>query len=201
MICYVVVIYCNIVVVRCRALLMNASEKHSNQSLLGLETDRLILRRLTLDDAEFLLELMNDPEWLQYIGDRQVYNVQQAKAHLYEGPFKMYQEHGMGMLAVVVKSSNQVIGMTGIMHRSDELPPDIGYAFLASARGKGYAYEAASGMFAVACRNISSKQIWGVVNKLNHDSVKLLLKLGFEPLPEKPEGAELDTLYFRYLIQ
>jgi RimJ/RimL family protein N-acetyltransferase len=65
-----------------------------------LETERLRLRELTLDDAPFILRLLNDPAWLEFIGDRGVRTVEAARDYLSGGPLKMYREHGLGLWLV-----------------------------------------------------------------------------------------------------
>ena len=65
--------------------------------MLVLETPRLLLRRFTLDDAAFILRLVNDPSWLRFIGDKNVHNLDGARRYLREGPLDMYQRHGFGM--------------------------------------------------------------------------------------------------------
>ena len=94
-----------------------------------LETPRLILRRLTLDDAEFIFRLVNDPSWLRFIGDKNVHNLDDARRYLREGPLDMYQRYGFGMYRVEEREGGTPAGMCGLIKR-DTLPDvDVGYAF------------------------------------------------------------------------
>src|SRR5215210_8708442 len=95
-----------------------------------LETDRLRLRQFTLQDTSFIIELLNSPGWLKFIGDRNVKSEPQARNYLENGPLKSYQEYGYGLSMVERKTDNQAIGMCGILKRQTLEHPDIGFAFL-----------------------------------------------------------------------
>jgi RimJ/RimL family protein N-acetyltransferase len=93
-----------------------------------LQTDRLILRRYTLDDAEFIVRLVNDPSWLRFIGDKNVHNLDDARRYLREGPLDMYERYGFGMFRVEERDGGTPAGMCGLIKR-DTLPDvDVGYA-------------------------------------------------------------------------
>ena len=95
-----------------------------------LKTDRLTIRRLTLDDAEFILKLLNEPSFLRYIGDKGVRNIEDAIRYLQTGPLASYERFGFGQFLVELKESSMPIGMSGLIKR-DTLPDvDIGFAFL-----------------------------------------------------------------------
>ncbi|MEP7191174.1 MAG: GNAT family N-acetyltransferase, partial [Roseiflexaceae bacterium] len=70
-----------------------------------LETERLILRRLSAEDAAFMLELLNDPGWLRFIGDRGVHTLEDARDYILNGPVAMYRRAGFGMYMVELKQS------------------------------------------------------------------------------------------------
>ena len=146
------------------------------QSLL---TSRLRLRPLIMDDAKFILELVTDPDWLTYIGDKGVYSIDDAKAYICDGPQAMYQQHGLGLLLVESLESSKSLGLCGLLKR-DNLPmPDVGFAFLAAARGQGYAYEAASAVIAHSFQQTSVDCLAAITSKTNMRSQTLLQKLGF----------------------
>jgi RimJ/RimL family protein N-acetyltransferase len=145
-----------------------------------LETDRLMVRRLTLDDAEFVFRLVNDPSWLRFIGDKGVRTLDDARNYLRTGPLDMYQRYGFGLFRVEPKESGVPIGMCGLIKR-DTLPDaDIGYAFLPEYRGKGYAVEAANAVLSFGDRTIGLKRILAITSIDNDSSVRVLEKIGMK---------------------
>ncbi len=143
-----------------------------------IETERLFLRKFTLHDAPFMLELLNTPTWLQFIGDRNVHTIADAENYLLNGSLKSYEENGFGFYAVIEKSSTKTIGMCGLIKR-DSLPDiDIGFAFLPDLIGKGFGYEAASATLAYAKNSLKIDRIIAIVNPDNEKSIGLLKKIG-----------------------
>src|SRR6478736_8102385 len=108
-----------------------------------LETERLQLRQFEIDDAEFIVELVNTPGWLKFIGDRNIKTTEDAIRYLQNGPMKSYQENGFGLSLVEEKGNRKSIGMCGILKRDSLENPDIGFALLPEFVGKGYAFEIA----------------------------------------------------------
>jgi RimJ/RimL family protein N-acetyltransferase len=98
--------------------------------LFTLETERLTLRELTTDDAEFILRLLNEPSFLRFIGDKGVRNLQDARQYILNGPIASYNQNGFGLYLVVLKSTNTSIGMCGLIKRETLADVDIGFAFL-----------------------------------------------------------------------
>jgi RimJ/RimL family protein N-acetyltransferase len=145
-----------------------------------LETDRLILRRFTLNDAEFIFRLVNDPSWLRFIGDKNVQDLDGARRYLREGPLDMYERYGFGMYRVEERDSGTPTGMCGLIKR-DTLPDvDVGYAFLPEFRGKGYAYEAASAVLDHGHRVFGLQRILAIVSPDNATSIRVLEKAGMK---------------------
>lgn len=148
--------------------------------MLVLETNRLILRRFTLDDAEFIFKLVNDPSWLRFIGDKNVHNLDDARRYLHEGPLDMYERYGFGMYRVEERDSGTPVGMCGLIKR-DTLPDaDVGYAFLPEFRGKGYAYEAAAAVLEHGNRKFGLKRILAITSLDNATSIRVLEKAGMK---------------------
>jgi RimJ/RimL family protein N-acetyltransferase len=143
-----------------------------------LETERLILRWLSADDAAFILELVNDPGWLQFIGDRGVRTLEDARGYILNGPVAMYQRVGFGLYMVELKHSATPIGMCGLIKRPNLDDVDIGFAFLPAFCGQGYAYEAASAIMTYAQDTIGLKRVVAIVAPDNQRSITLLTKLG-----------------------
>jgi RimJ/RimL family protein N-acetyltransferase len=159
-----------------------------------LETDRLILRHLSTADAEFILELVNDPSFIRYIGDKQVRTLEDAQRYVLDGPVKSYQTYGFGLNLVELKSEAKPIGICGILKR-DTLPdPDIGFAFLPAYWNQGYAFEAADAVMKHARDAFKVKTILAITTPDNEASGKLLTKIGmtFERLIKlTPESDEV----------
>jgi RimJ/RimL family protein N-acetyltransferase len=148
--------------------------------MIVLQTERLILRRLTLDDAAFILELVNEPSWLQFIGDRGVRNLEDARNYLVKGPLAGYDRVGFGLYLVESKDSGVPMGMCGLIKR-DTLPDvDIGFAFFPRFWGQGYAYEAAAAVLAYGRKTLGLKRIVAITDPDNHSSIKLLERLGLK---------------------
>jgi [ribosomal protein S5]-alanine N-acetyltransferase len=143
-----------------------------------LETERLILRWLSAEDAAFILELVNDPEWLQFIGDRGVRTLEDARAYIQNGPIAMYHRVGFGLFLVELKQSATPMGMCGLIERAGLEDIDIGYAFLPAFRGQGYAYESASAMMTYAQDTLGLKRVVAITVPDNQRSITLLTKLG-----------------------
>lgn len=145
-----------------------------------LETQRLILRKLTLDDAAFILELLNTPTWLQFIGDRNVHSIEDAENYLRNGSLKSYQEHGFGFYAVIEKSSNKTIGICGLIKRDNLEDIDIGFAFLPNLLSTGFGFEAALATLDYALNMLKIKRIIAIVNPDNEKSIGLIKKIGLK---------------------
>lgn len=145
-----------------------------------LETERLQLRELTYADAAFIIELLNSPGWLAYIGDRNVRNEAQAIAYLENGPIKSYALNGYGLFMVMLKESQTLIGMCGIINRDILEHPDIGFALLPEYAGQGYAFEMAAATLKYAKETLSLSKILAIVLPSNTHSIRLLEKIGLE---------------------
>jgi [ribosomal protein S5]-alanine N-acetyltransferase len=158
-----------------------------------LETSRLTLRRLEFDDAPFIMRLLNEPSYIENIGDRGVRSIEDAHRYLREGPMAMYEKYGFGLWRVARRSDDAVVGMCGLLKR-DNLPDvDIGYAFLPEYWGLGYAAEAAEATMRHGARKFSLKRMIATVLPGNDASIRLLEKLGmrhermFAMRPDEPE--------------
>lgn len=165
--------------------------------MIVLETERLHLRYQTLDDAPFILELVNDPAWLQFIGDRGVRTLDDARAYIANGAIKSYERDGFGFYLVERKEDHTLLGMCGLVKREGLEDVDIGFAFLPDYRSKGYAYEAASAVMQFAKETLGLTRVVAITTQDNHSSGRLLEKLGlrFERLIQMPNDTELLRLF------
>lgn len=143
-----------------------------------LETDRLILREFTTDDAAFILLLLNNPTWLQYIGDRNVKTIDDAHNYLLNGPMKSYEVNGFGLSMVEMKHDRTPIGMCGLIKRETLEHADIGFALLPEYAGAGYAYEIAIATMRYAKDKLGLDPIVAITSVDNTRSISLLKKIG-----------------------
>lgn len=142
------------------------------------QTPRLTLRELEVADADFILALLNDADFVSRIGDRGVRTHEDAVAYLESGPRASYGTHGFGLWAVEVRGSGAVAGICGLLKRDALDAPDIGFAFLPAHRGYGYATEAARASAAYGRERCGVTRLLAVVQPGNDASVRVLDKLG-----------------------
>ncbi len=142
-----------------------------------LETERLTLRELTLDDAEFILELVNEPAYRRFIGDKGVRNLEDARGYLRKGPLDSYQRFGHGLYLTSLKDGTK-IGTCGLLKRDTLDDPDVGFAFLAAHHRQGYGFESAAAVMEHGRDVLGFRRIVAVVSPENAGSIGLLEKLG-----------------------
>lgn len=146
--------------------------------MLILQTERLNLRTITPDDAPFYLELVNDPSWIRYIGDRGLRTLEAARTAIVDGPMAMFDKLGYSLYVVERRADGRAMGMCGLIKR-DVLPDtDIGYAISPQFWGHGYAHEAAAAVVAHARGPLALPRLLAITSPDNAASQKLLLKLG-----------------------
>jgi RimJ/RimL family protein N-acetyltransferase len=143
-----------------------------------LETERLLLRQFTTDDAQFIFELLNEPSWIQNIGDRNIRTMEDAPAYIVNGPRASYEKNGFGLWLIVLKETGESIGMCGLIRRDNLEDVDIGYALLPKFWSKGYAVEAARAVKDYAKNVIGLKRLVAIVDPANEGSIRVLEKLG-----------------------
>lgn len=160
------------------------------------ETDRLILRRLTPEDAPFIFELVNEPSWIKFIGDRGVRTLDDARTYIRKGPIAMYEAFGFGLYAAQRKPDGALIGLCGLIKREFLKDFDLGFAFLPQHWGQGYAREAAAAVLTHAREAFGLERVVAITSLDNERSIKLLESLGFQfesviKLSEKDPGTRL----------
>lgn len=162
-----------------------------------LRTKRLLIRMLNLDDAHFLVQLLNSPGWLEFIGDRDVKTEDDVKVYLQNGPFVSYEKFGYGLYLVSLLETGKPIGLCGILKRENLDHPDLGFAFLPEFIGKGYAYEAAKGVIQFAGERLKIKTLLAITLPENTSSIRLLEKVGmkYASVVKSPDGKDNLSLY------
>jgi RimJ/RimL family protein N-acetyltransferase len=159
-----------------------------------LETERLVLRRLTVDDAELILDLLNQPSFLRYIGDKGIRTLDDARNYILTGPMESYERFGFGMYLAALKEDGVPIGICGLLKRESLEDVDVGFAFLPQFWSKGYAFEAASAVVAYGRSALGLERIVAITAPDNESSIRVLEKIGmrFERTIKFPrDGAEV----------
>ncbi len=142
-------------------------------------TARLKLRELTHDDAPFIRELLNDPAWIRFIGDRNVHSDEDARGYIDKIRDGAYAKHGFGLWAVDSLESGVTLGMCGLIRRDALEHPDLGFAFLERHRGKGYARESARVVLDLARERYGFTKLFAITDPDNVASQKVLETVGF----------------------
>lgn len=145
-----------------------------------LTTERLILRLVSVDDAPFILELYNHPDFYRFVGDKQMRTDYEAIRYIKENMLRMEEKKGVSLLVVEDKQTKQPLGICGLVKRDTLNTYDIGYGFLPSAYGQGFAIEAAKAVIEYAKQAMQLSQLVAITNNDNIRSISLLKKLGFE---------------------
>jgi [ribosomal protein S5]-alanine N-acetyltransferase len=162
-----------------------------------LSTERLVLRHLRADDADFILELLNEPSFIRNIGDKGIRTVDGARDYIVEGPVRSYEKFGFGLFAVELKETREPIGMCGLIKRDSLEDVDVGFAFLPKYWSKGYAYESASAVMDWGRATFGLDRIVAITDPENYGSIRVLEKLGlkFEKMITMPGDAAAIKLY------
>lgn len=160
-----------------------------------VETDRLVLRWLGAGDAPFILQLLNEPSWIKYIGDKRVKTLEDAEDYIRKGPCEMYERQGHGLYLVETKERGESIGICGLIKREALEDVDLGFAFLPEYWGQRYAFESATAAIAYGKSVLGLVRIVAITSQDNHPSVGLLTRLGFRferRVRLNTEGPELE---------
>ena len=155
------------------------------------ETARLRLRTIDAADAAFYYQLVHDPSWVEFIGDKGIRTVEQARVAIVDGPVAMQTRHGHSLYVMERKSDGLALGLCGLIRRECLPDVDIGYAIRPAHAGQGYTYEAAVAVLALARGPLGLKRLLGITDPGNRNSIALLHKLGLrlvETRPLAPEG-------------
>ena len=145
-----------------------------------LETERLIISELSIEDAPFFYDLVNDPAWIQFIGNKDVNTISDAENYLSTKIIPSYKKNGFGFYLVSDKKQNLPIGISGLVDRDGLENVDVGYAFLPNFRGKGYAFEATKAILNFAKNTLHLDPIVAITNLDNAKSCQLLERLGLK---------------------
>ncbi len=133
---------------------------------------------MSLDDAEFILELLNDPSFLRFVGDKGVRTTEDACQYILTGPLDSYERYGFGLWLVELRGAETRIGICGLLKRDTLDDVDIGFAFLPQYRSKGYAFESAAAVMDYGRKVLGLRRIVAITNEDNAGSIRVLEKIG-----------------------
>ena len=159
-----------------------------------LQTARLAIRPFSEDDGAFIVELVNDADWLRFIGDKNVHSLDDARRYLRDGPLATQALRGHSLCCVERASDGAALGMCGLIKRESLDDVDLGFAFLPAARGQGYAREAAAATLAHGLDTLGLRRIVAITDPGNAASARVLEAVGmrFERLlPASADGKVL----------
>jgi RimJ/RimL family protein N-acetyltransferase len=160
-----------------------------------METERLVLRHFTPEDAAFILELVNEPGWKKYIGDRGINTLHDARRYVETVPLASYAKHGFGLWAVGLRDDGSLVGMCGLIKRDTLDDVDIGFALLSRFEGHGYAREAANATLAYARDQLGLRRVVAITTDDNDRSGILLEHAGMSYEGPISQGGETLRLY------
>ena len=169
------------------------------------ETARLRLRHLLDSDAPFILELLNEPDFIRNIGDREVRTLEDARRYIQHGPMVSYSQHGFGLFLVELRDSGRPVGICGLLKRDYLQDVDVGFALRESYRGQGYAFEAAQAAMRHGQEDLGISRIVAITSPENRASMNVLRKLGLEferslRIPDQSRDTRLFTPVVRSLL-
>jgi RimJ/RimL family protein N-acetyltransferase len=163
------------------------------------ETERLLIRPTSEDDAEFIFELLNTPKWIKYIGDRDVRSVEKAKDYITEKMVPQLERLGYSNYTLIGKQDGKKIGTCGLYDRDGLEGIDIGFALLPEDEKKGFAFEASNKLKEAAFNEFGIERISAITTKDNVASQRLIVKLGLKltgtiKLPDNDQELLLYTI-------
>ncbi|NCF74145.1 MAG: GNAT family N-acetyltransferase [Gammaproteobacteria bacterium] len=168
-----------------------------------METDRLRMRPVTVEDTALMLAIWNDPAFIENVADRGIRTAEQARDAIEAGAQKLFEDYGYGPYCMSLKANGTMIGICGLFKRENIEYPDIGFGVLPDYCGKGYAGEAAMAVVDFARDSLGISILTAIVSPTNTPSIRLIKKLGldFERMITMPGDAEAICLYSRKLSE
>ena len=164
----------------------------------AFSTDRLTIRPTSEDDAEFIFELLNTPKWIEFIGDRDIKNVNDAATYIQEKMLPQLNKLGFSNNTVIRKEDGVKVGTCGLFDRDGLEGIDIGFAFLPQYEGNGYAFESVNELKNIAFSEFGLKEINAITVKNNISSQNLLIKLGLKlERTVKLKGENEELLFYQ----
>ncbi len=165
-----------------------------------LITPRLILKPLSLEDAPFMMRILNSENWLKFIGDRNVHSIEDAEGYLKKWSLMCLEKYGFGYYLMSLADSGIPIGTCGLGKREGLVAADFGFAILPEFERQGYTYEASLAIIQEAKTTFNIPHLLAITTEVNIGSRSLLEKLEFTFdeevfLPDNP------TTFWQYSLR
>jgi len=166
-----------------------------------METERLRLRAVCVEDHALMLAVWNDPAFIRNVSDRGIRTEEQSRKAIAGGARKLFEDYGYGPYCMSLKTDGSMAGICGLFKRDNLDDPDIGFAVLPDYCGKGYAGEAAQAVVEYARDTLGIRNLTAIVSPDNAPSIGLIRKLGltFERMITMPGESEAISLYSKTL--
>ena len=160
------------------------------------KTERLTLKLANIEDAEFFLELYNSPQFIEFIGDKNIRSIKDAEDYVINRFLPQIEKLGFGNYVVILKETNQKIGAVGVFGREGLDVMDIGFSFLERFQKLGYAYESANKVKEIAMNDFGIRKISAITLENNYSSQNLIKKLGLVYVKDIQLPDDPDTLMY-----
>lgn len=176
---------------------MSQRKSLSKNESKSYETERLVIRPMSLEDADLILELYNMPNFIKFIGDRNIRTLNDAENYIQAKFLPQFEKLGFGNYLIVLKEGNVKIGGVGIFEREGLDVVDIGFSVLEKFEGKGYMFEAAQKVKSIGMDDFGLKKVSAITTKDNISSQKLIERLGltFQKYVTLPNEVE-ELMYY-----
>ena len=146
------------------------------------QTERLILREFTIDDAIHFFEMNNDSDILKHTGDVPFKNLKKAENFLIN--YDKYKINNMGRWAVCLKDTNEFLGWCGLKYHLEDKKVEVGYRFYKKHWNKGYATESAKASIEYGFKTLKLAKIYAHAHIDNLNSHKVIKKCGMDFVKE-----------------
>ena len=142
------------------------------------ETQRLHLRKLTLEDIPTWTEFFVDNDRLKFLGIDVTKDSQTLATEWIQSQLKRYENQGLGFLALIEKETNNFIGLAGILPRdiNETTEYEIAYSLKKEFWGKGFATEVATHLKEFGLKNNIATRLVSIIDKENKDSINVAQK-------------------------
>ncbi len=158
-----------------------------------IETDRLVLREISLNDKEEMFRLHSNPDVQKYTGEPPVTTIEEMEAAI-QTRVKDYKKYGYGRWATFKKNKMQFIGWAGLAYLPEFDEIDLGYRFLPQYWGMGYATEVSHAILKYGFDVFNIKRIIAIAMKENVASIRVMEKVGMQFdkfAPYEPNGEDV----------